>query len=371
MMGAAKSSTEEYQWWMGLDLNESYTFDYNEDGGDVCDLNTKFESVFLPTLYSLAFLIGILGNGLLLGVLFQSRKSWSVTDTFILHLAVSDILLLITLPLWAAQAASSSGWQFGSNLCKTTGTVFTINFYSGIFLLACISIDRYLSIVHATQMYNRRKSWVVHMSCLLVWVFSLLLSIPDWLFLEVVSDDRRNIEQCTRNYSKFTSIPEEIQTQRMGARWLYHAVGFLLPSVVLIFCYSCILLQLQCGSQSLQKQRAFKVIIAVVGVFFLCWTPYNIVLLADTIQNNSTANLTCSSMASMGEALTVTASLGYLHCSLNPILYAFVGVKFRRQLVIILKSMGCKLKTRIKSESFTRKSSIWSDSRETSNSIAI
>ncbi|XP_014840880.1 PREDICTED: C-X-C chemokine receptor type 3-like isoform X1 [Poecilia mexicana] len=362
-------------WWIDMIDNltdYNYSNDIDIEGGDVCDLKngTYFESLFIPTLYSVAFVVGVLGNGLLLGVLFQSRKRWSVTDTFILHLAISDVLLLLTLPLWAAQAASEAGWELGTALCKITGTVFTINFYCGIFLLACISVDRYLSIVHATQMYTKRKSWVVHASCVLVWLFSAILSIPDWIFLEDTEDVRQNRKSCVREYSKYTTNAEKMMKLKMAARWLYHAVGFLFPSFVLVFCYSCILLQLQCGSQSLQKQRAFKVIIAVVAVFFLCWTPYNMVLLADTVQQNNNTG-TCETRNSMDIALTVTSTLGYLHCSLNPILYAFVGVKFRRQLLNILKSMGCKLKTNIKLESFTRRSSIWSNSGETSNSIAV
>ncbi|PWA20665.1 hypothetical protein CCH79_00011593 [Gambusia affinis] len=348
----------------------NYSYDGEFEGGDVCDLNngTVFESLFIPTLYSVAFVVGVLGNGLLLGVLFQSRKRWSVTDNFILHLAVSDVLLLLTLPLWAAQAASEAGWEFGSALCKITGTVFTINFYCGIFLLACISVDRYLSIVHATQMYTRKKSWVVHLSCTLVWSFSVFLSIPDWIYLEILKDDRRgNKAECVRNYWKFGF---DVKQQKIIGRGLYHTLGFFLPSVVLIFCYSCILWQLRCGTKGHQKQRAFRVIIAVVAVFFLCWTPYNITLLVDTVELNN-SSIVCRTQTSLDKALIVTSSLGYLHCSLNPILYAFVGVKFRRQLLNILKSMGCKLKTNIKLESLTRRSSIWSDSGETSNSIAI
>ncbi|XP_005808633.1 C-X-C chemokine receptor type 3-like [Xiphophorus maculatus] len=374
MMVDTENLSEKYQWRNDLEeLLENYSnysYDGDLDGGDVCDLNngTVFESLFIPTLYSMAFVVGVLGNGLLLGVLFQSRKRWSVTDTFILHLAVSDVLLLLTLPLWAVQSASEAGWEFGSALCKITGTVFTINFYCGIFLLACISVDRYLSIVHATQMYTRKKSWVVHVSCALVWSFSVFLSIPDWMYLEPAKDDRRgNKAECIRNYKKFGL---DVKHQKIIGRGLYHTLGFFLPSVVLIFCYSCILWQLRCGTKGLQKQRAFKVIIAVVAVFFICWTPYNITLLIDTAELNN-SSIGCGTQTSLDKALTVTSSLGYLHCSLNPILYAFVGVKFRRQLLNILKSMGCKLKTNIKLESLTRRSSIWSDSRETSNSIAI
>ncbi|CAJ1062617.1 C-X-C chemokine receptor type 3.1 isoform X2 [Xyrichtys novacula] len=336
--------------------------------GDVCPLNEgmQFEAVFIPVLYSVAFIVGVLGNGVLLGVLARSRKSWSVTDNFILHLGVADILLLLTLPFQATQAAQDEGWTFGTPFCKITGTVFTINFYCAIFLLACISLDRYLSIVHAAQMYSSKKSWVVHVSCLAVWLFSLLLSIPDWYFLEAVGDPLRNIKtKCVRNY--FASHVS-VDNWRLGSRLLYHIVGFLLPSAVLVFCYSCILRRLQCGSQGLQKQKAFRVIMAVVVVFFLCWTPYNITLMVDTLHSNKD----CGIRESMEKAIIVTSSLGYLHCSLNPILYAFVGVKFRRQLVDILRSLGCKLKTSAQLRSASSKrSSFWSESGNTSNSIAV
>lgn len=246
---------------------------------------------------------------------------------------------------------------------------FQISLYCGILLLACISVDRYLFIVHSTKIYTRRKPVVVHTSCLVVWFFSLILSIPDWYFLEAVEDIRRSRTECVHNYLKLS--PEYFYTLRMTTRWLYHSMGFLLPSFVLILCYSSILLQLGCGTKALQKQRAFRVIIAIVAVFFLCWTPLNITLIVDTVHQNNSGGTTCGTRTSIQIARLVTESLGYLHCSLNPILYAFVGVKFQHQLLNILRSMGFKLKTRLKSESFPGRGSIWSESNDNSTSIAI
>nr|UOF75623.1 CXCR3a2 [Bostrychus sinensis] len=329
----------------------------------------RFKATFIPVLYSLVFAVGVLGNGALLVVLFRSRKNWSVTDTFILHLCVADVLLLVTLPFWASEAVS--GWTFGTPLCKITGAVFMINFYCGIFLLACISLDRYLSIVHATQMYSRRNPCVVQGSCLLVWFFSLFLSIPEWMFLKAQKDDRRNsITECMHNYLMLGV--DAMKTVPLATRLIYHILGFLLPSAILIFCYSCILRRLRCGTHGLQKQRASRVIVAVVAVFFLCWTPYNITLMVDTLSSDSSNN-TCEGRSRKEKAIIITSSLSYLHCCLNPILYAFVGVKFRRQLLDILRSLGCNIKTTVRLQSTVsgRKSSIWSESGDTSNSIAI
>lgn len=354
-------------------LFENYSDGTNGTGAepetaDVCDLfdRMSFKATFIRVLYSLVFVVGILGNGALVGVLFRSRRSWSVTDTFILHLCVADVLLLLTLPFWAVEAVS--GWTFGTPLCKTIGAVFTINFYCGIFLLACISLDRYLSIVHATQMYSRRNPHVVQGSCLLVWFFSLLLSVPEWVLLKAQTDERRNITECMYNYSMFGC--EKGPTVRLATRLTYHIVGFLVPSMILIFCYSCILRTLRCGTHGLQKQRASRVIVAVVAVFFICWTPYNITLMVDTLVSDNGEHQTCQGRSALEKATIITSSLSYLHCSLNPILYAFVGVKFRRHLLDILSAMGCHIKTRVRFQS-SRKSSVWSESGDTSNSTAV
>lgn len=234
-------------------------------------------------------------------------------------------------------------------------------------------------------MYSRRKPWVVQVSCLAVWLFSLLLSIPDWIFLEAVLDERSGKVECIRNYLKFTPQSDYGKSEdyakfayklvsdwRLASRLLYHIVGFLLPSAVLIFCYACILHRLKCGLQGLQKQKAVRVIVAVVAVFFLCWTPYNITLMVDTL-NSGTSNDTCETRTPLEKAKIVTHTIGYLHCSLNPILYAFVGVKFRRQLLDILRSLGCRLKrgSGLRSAVTSRRSSFWSESGDTSKSIAI
>lgn len=229
-------------------------------------------------------------------------------------------------------------------------------------------------------MYSRRKPWAIQISCMAAWLFSLLLSITDLIFLEAVENERRNQTKCVRNYLMFTKLSEDFtavtglsQTNwQLASRLIYHVVGFLLPSAVMIFCYACILHRLRCSSQGFQKQRAIRVIIAVVAVFFLCWTPYNITLMVDTFHSPGGID-TCGMKTSLEKAMTITSSVGYLHCSLNPILYAFVGVKFRRQLLAILRSLGCKVKisTRLHSTASSRRSSFWSESGETSNSVAI
>ncbi|KAF4103342.1 C-X-C chemokine receptor type 3-like [Onychostoma macrolepis] len=349
------------------DYNDSYSDNYNESccGGLVCDSESSmhFDSIFIPVLYSVALVVGLVGNGLVLVVLWKKRLYLNITDIFILHLSLADILLLLTLPFWAVEAANE--WIFGTVLCKLTGALFKINFYCGIFMLSCISLDRYLSIVHAVQMYSRKKPMVTHCCCLMVWLFCLLLSIPDWIFLTDYKDSRRQEKiECVPDYPS--------DSWHLAARMLYHILGFILPALIMLFCYSCILLRLRRGSQHKQKKRAIRVIVALVVAFFIHWTPYNITLIIDTIKTNGTNNTSnqtsCESATALDVAITATSTLAYLHCCVNPVLYAFVGVKFRQHLLDMLRPLGFTLK--VPAGLVSRRSSLWSESADTSHTSA-
>nr|XP_046158894.1 C-X-C chemokine receptor type 3-like [Oncorhynchus gorbuscha] len=291
---------------MDLDLggifleNSTYSYDgdyvYKEECSPEDGVGVRFGTVFLPMLYSLTLVLGLVGNVLVLVVLVQRRRSWSVMDTFILHLGLADTLLLVTLPLWAVQATGE--WSFGTPLCKITGAMFTINFYCSIFLLACISLEALDG-----------ASLSVH-------------------FLESVRDTSQDKQKCVHNYP---SLSQSGFDWRLASRLLYHTVGFLLPSAVLLFCYSCILLQR--GSQGLQKQRAGRVILALVLVFFLCWTPYNITLMVDTFQGRPGEPVSGScenGRTAVENSLVVTFALACLHACLNPVLHLRLCRNFRR-----------------------------------------
>lgn len=109
--------------------------DYHADYEYECpsEEGIRFDTVLIPVLYALVLVLGVLGNGLVLGTLVQKRRrgGFSVTDTFILHLGVADSLLLFTLPFWAAQAAQKQGWSFGTPLCKIAGAVYNVSVTGG------------------------------------------------------------------------------------------------------------------------------------------------------------------------------------------------------------------------------------------------
>ncbi|XP_043542745.1 C-X-C chemokine receptor type 3-like [Chiloscyllium plagiosum] len=301
-----------------------------------CDPSSSlsFTRIFIPVLYSAVFLVGLLGNGLVVGVLSRSLKRLAATEMYVLHLAAADLLLVVGLPFWAAESAHE--WVFGHAACKVLGALYNVSFYSSIYLLGCISFDRYLSIVHAVELYKRRRPWRVYLSCSAVWLFCLLLAVPDFVFLHSMRVN--GSQKCAHNYGANNS-----KGWIVGLRCFYHVTGFLLPLGIMGYSYLKIGLTLaqSHNSQRPRERRALKVMAAVVTVFFLCWTPYNVVMFLETLHRLGALGRDCSAEGRMDTSYVLAACLGNLHCCLNPFLYALAGAKFRSRMFECLGVLGC------------------------------
>ncbi|XP_021562269.1 C-X-C chemokine receptor type 2-like [Carlito syrichta] len=73
----------------------------------------EINSYVVIVTYILVFLLSLLGNSLVMLVILYSRVSRSVTDVYLLNLALADLLFALTLPIWAASKAN--GWRFCLN----------------------------------------------------------------------------------------------------------------------------------------------------------------------------------------------------------------------------------------------------------------
>ncbi|XP_065697313.2 C-X-C chemokine receptor type 2-like isoform X2 [Patagioenas fasciata] len=286
----------------------NYTYDYSTAMPDTaisaapCRPDSSVLNKYLVVvIYCLVFILSVVGNGLVVLVVTSSHTNRSVTDVYLLNLAVADLLFALSLPLWAAYRAHE--WIFGTVMCKAISMLQEANFYSGILLLACISVDRYLAIVYATRAATEKRHWVKFV-CLGIWVFSVLFSLPVLLFREAFPSPNNG----TVCYERIGG--EDTAKWRIVLRILPQTFGFALPLLIMLFCYG-VTIHTLLQTKNAQKQRAMKVIFAVVLVFLICWLPYNITLV-----------------------------LGFAHSCINPIIYAFIGQKFRNSFLKILAQRG-------------------------------
>ncbi|KAL6461838.1 hypothetical protein MHYP_G00299830 [Metynnis hypsauchen] len=281
-----------------------------------------FSRVFLPTLYSMVLIVGLIGNGLVFCVLVKYYRKSNMMDVCLFNLALSDLLFLISLPFWAHYAATNM-WMFGSSTCQAVTAFYMLGFYGSIFFMLLMTMDRYLVTVHAlTSLFFKCQSVNVGIALVsFVWVLSLGASLPTIIFSK-----GRN-ESCTPEYPN--------NTWRLVSYMELNILGLILPLTIMGFCYSQIIPTLA-GMKSKKKHKAIKLILVLIIVFFLFWTPYSMVIFMYFLHYLGYME-SCEWWHDLGLAMQWTETIAFSHCCLNPIIYAFVGQRFRTLVIKTLK----------------------------------
>ncbi|XP_069715214.1 atypical chemokine receptor 2 isoform X2 [Phaenicophaeus curvirostris] len=278
----------------------------------------SFSRVFLPSFYAVVFLVGLAGNVLLFIVLIMYiKKKKKMTEVYLLNLVISDFFLLLTLPFWALYISQWVTWDI---LCSVLNATYTLNFYSGVFFVSCMSLDMYLQIVHACSPHSSTSQKKSIILLLVVWVLSILLSIPDGLFSSTRQIHDKTI-MCVHDYG------QKHLFWKVVFRVIQNILGFLFPFLFIVFCYSRIARVLT-TSQMPGSKRALCFVFTLVGVFFVVWLPYNIALILHSLQDVGVIR-SCESSRQLDYTMQITESLSFVHCCLNPLLYAFIKKRFR------------------------------------------
>ncbi|XP_030325624.1 chemokine XC receptor 1 [Strigops habroptila] len=291
--------------------NYSYEDSFNES--NVCEMGNYFVFyTYLSTvLYTLAFLLSLLGNTLVLWILLKYENLTSLTNVFIMNLCVSDLVFSCMLPFWAVDQAF--GWIFGEFLCKAANAVFSIGYYSGVFFLTLMTILRYLAVVNPLSTLRSQTQCCGFLVSLAVWTGSTLIVVPEVIHTTV----QENLGDKTCDYANWKWKKVDIYQRN---------VLFLLSFGAIVFCYFKILIILL-RTRSRRKHRTVKLILTIVLAFFLSWAPYNILSFLTTFPSP-----TCQYEKDSNLAFHISRKIAFFHCCLNPVLYVFVGVKFKRHL---------------------------------------
>ncbi len=316
-------------------------YDYKDiaDSHTVCDKQEvrSFAGVFLPVVYTLALILGMAGNSLVVLVYLSHKRLRTLTDFFILNLAFADLLLLLTLPFWAANAVN--GWEIGTAACKITSALYTTNFSCSMLLLACISIDRYRALARGftPARNNARRQRII--MCLLVWGLAIVLGLPDMVFYTVKKQHSSGRNACRAVYTHSMA-----RAAKATLEILEVSLSFLLPFLVMMFCYCRVGIVLSqaatAGVRDGRRWRAFRVLIAVVGVFLLTQLPYNVVKLVRALDVIYILVTECEVSKNLDRANQITESLALTHCCLNPVLYVFIGSSFKMHVLKLAKRYG-------------------------------
>lgn len=308
-----------------LNFNSYYDYDYNynysspEPAEDCSALQMPYKYIVLPVLYGAVFLMGVAGNAILMGVLIFKRRVQRLVDIFIINLAASDFIFLITLPFWVDKEMHSDLWRSGPFFCKGSSYIISVNMFCSIFLLTCLCIDRYLAIMHPSVARRIRTKLYSIILCGCVWILSCLLGLPTLLSRELRSFDDGNM-YCMDKTPTFANRIVSL---------LVLTLAFFVPLFIILTFYCSITRKLcvhyhQSGKHDKKLRKSIKIVFIVVIAFVFSWTPFNLfklLALISGIQELKPPSCLPYRVAHLG--MELSGLLAFANSCINPFIYYF------------------------------------------------
>ncbi|NXA27301.1 BKRB2 protein, partial [Ibidorhyncha struthersii] len=294
----------------------------------------KWLQDFQPGFLWFIFILGAIENAFVLTVLCFHKSRCTVAEIYLANMALADLILVCTLPFWAINISNNYQWPFGLFLCKAVNVMSYMNFYSSIYFLTLVSIDRYLALVKTMSLGRMRRTVCAKWNSFVVWMCALLICSPTMVFRNLQYYKEYNITACGLVYPTHYWEPAN--------NCLLNIVGFVIPLCVITYCTMQIIKALR--SSELRKlklvqteRRATMLVLAVLLLFIVCWLPFQISTFIDTICYLA-PTLTC--LKSINDILTQLAVYcAFSNSCLNPVLYVIVGKHFQKKAVEFYKDL--------------------------------
>ncbi|XP_042621627.1 neuropeptide FF receptor 1-like [Cyprinus carpio] len=312
----------------------------------------------LPTaaLFTLAylfiFLLCLMGNGLVCVIVLRNRHMRTVTNIFILNLAVSDLLVGIFCIPTTLVDNLITGWPFSNTVCKLSGLVQGTSVCASVFTLVAIAVDRFRCIVHPFK--PKLTLFVAKVSIGTIWVLALTIMFPSVLMLTVEQEKGHVMvyiyslvhgdNSTYPLYSCYETWPDP------EMRKVYTTVLFLhiyvIPLALIVLMYGRIGAKLYATAVlaeqpdvpvSQRKIRVIKMLIVVALLFMLSWLPLWTLMLLTDYASPDEDNL---------ELLTsyifpLSHWLAFSNSSVNPIIYGYFNENFKRGFQAACQHQAC------------------------------
>ncbi|XP_076988237.1 free fatty acid receptor 2 [Tamandua tetradactyla] len=294
-----------------------------------------WRSSLILTAYIIIFLTGLPANLLALRAFLQRVRQPQPAPIHILllSLTLADLLLLLLLPFKIIEAAWDFHWYLPDLLCALTGFGFYSSIYCSTWLLAGISIERYLGVAFPVQYKLSRRPVYGVIAAVIAWIMSFghctIVIIVQYLN-STESAQNTNKMTCYKNFTK------EQQDVVLPVRLELCLFLFVVPMVVTIFCYWrfvwIMLTQPHVGAQ--RRRRAVGLAVVTLLNFFVCFGPYNVSHLVGFHYKESPEW--------RAEAVVFSS----LNASLDPLLFYFSSSAVRRAFgkgLQVLRNRGSSL----------------------------
>ncbi|KAG7312061.1 Neuropeptide CCHamide-1 receptor [Plutella xylostella] len=166
-----------------VDLNGTYDTNASEP---YQPYDERPETYIVPILFALIFVIGVVGNGTLVAVFVRHKAMRNVPNTYILSLALADLLVIVTCVPFTSIVYTVESWPWGPTVCRVSEAAKDVSIGVSVFTLTALSADRYFAIVdplrklHATG-GSKRATRLTVATALGIWILAALFATPAYV----------------------------------------------------------------------------------------------------------------------------------------------------------------------------------------------
>ncbi|XP_069003372.1 lysophosphatidic acid receptor 6-like [Embiotoca jacksoni] len=245
--------------------------------------------------------LGLPLNAVCLWILLRHHSLKSPNTIFMVNLAISDLLLVISLPMRVYYYATGT-WPLSNMACIWATMLFRNNIRSSSMFITFISVDRLLAVVYPLRSRHLRTSSIAWKGAAFVWLIVVMVNIPESVEFSRHLNDH-NVSSC------FEFYPSELDKKlhRSGAAYFQLVLLFTMLAVNIVStALVSWTLQRQLNDSARVNNKVnvmliFAMNLVMFTVFFL---PVSLVVFF----NNLRPALNC---------------LASVNCCLDPLLYYF------------------------------------------------
>ena len=273
-------------------------------------------------------LVSIIGNTMVLAVVYRNRRLRTLTNAYIINLAVSDILMAVLCMPLTTTSLITVEWSMGDAACKFQGILGVSLSFISLQTMTLTAVNRYFRIVRPGKypsIFTKRSAIIMIAA---IWLVGLNFGE---LYVWASGGEIVFIQTAGTCFPRIVPLVVSI-------------LGYLLPSILIFVCYFLVYkavrrhsltvtCSLQRGEQPLgpscEELNTTKILFFVMLGFILCWVPTQVIgLILAKIMHTLPP-----------EYPWICFTLIYLSCAINPVIYGVMNHKFRKEFKKLISSM--------------------------------
>ncbi|XP_068444337.1 leukotriene B4 receptor 1-like [Clinocottus analis] len=287
---------------------------------NVVNVNTTTGTTVGALILSLVFLLGFPGNLFIIWSVLARARRHSVTTLLILNLAIADGSLMALTPFFITYLIMKR-WVFGNVMCKILFYLCLANMYASIQLIMLMSVYRLVAVLWPQRVTVITGRKTVLRVLAVVWVLVMVASIPAMIFRDERKEGTALVCEAAHQHRSYVVIQYTLEL----------VLGFLIPYVVIIVSYICILRRLR-QTKFRRRVRSEKLILAIVLIFCLFWLPYHLINMVQvTWALCPDGGFKDMLYTAWRKSRAVTSSIAFISSCANPVLYFFAGKSYIRR----------------------------------------